>query len=33
MVEMNYEGLEGFQIQVDEGLDFIYGRKQDIEED
>lgn len=30
---MDYGGLERFQIQLDEGLDFICGRKQDREED
>lgn len=33
MVEMNYGGLERFQVQVDEGLDFTHGRKQVIEGD
>lgn len=33
MAEMDYGGLERFQIQLDEGLDFICGRKQDREED
>lgn len=33
MVKKNDEVLEGFQFQVDEGLDFICGRKQYLEKD